>query len=88
MTDIIEKPKRKRNPDVLLTRCYNEETAFELRSATRFHSDPTWNKRDPQIPKSKWWLTEARGVGIRLVRPIKQPSETEANQFFKNYLGL
>jgi len=59
-----------------------------LRSATRFHSDPTWNKRDPQIPKSKWWLTEARGVGIRLVRPIKQPSETEANQFFKNYLGL
>ncbi len=65
-----------------------EETAFELRSATRFHSDPTWNKRDPQIPKSKWWLTEARGVGIRLVRPIKQPSETEANQFFKNYLGL
>jgi len=65
-----------------------EETAFELRSATRFHSDPTWNKRDPQIPKSKWWLTEARGVGIRLVRPIKQPTSTEANQFFKNYLGL
>lgn len=61
---------------------------IEFRSANRFFSDPIWNKRDPQIPKSKWWLTEARNVGIRLVRPLRAPSETEANEFFKKYLNL
>lgn len=64
------------------------ETAMELRSANRFHSDPAWNKRDPQIPKSKWWLTEAKNVGIRLVRPLIPPSEQEINEFFKNYLFI
>ncbi len=64
------------------------ETALELRSAKRFKSDPQWNLRDPQIPKSKWWLTEAKAVGFRLVRPLQQPATAEINQFFKNYLGL
>jgi formylglycine-generating enzyme required for sulfatase activity len=64
------------------------ETAIELRSANRFHSDPVWNKRDPQIPKSKWWLTEAKNIGIRLVRPLVQPSEQEINEFFKTYLFI
>lgn len=64
------------------------ESALELRSAKRFHSDPVWNKRDPQIPKSKWWLTEARNIGIRLLRPLVPPSEQEINEFFKNYLFI
>jgi formylglycine-generating enzyme required for sulfatase activity len=64
------------------------ETAIELRSANRFQSDASWNRRDPQIPKSKWWLTDARQVGFRLVRPLKQPSKDQANQFFSSYLGL
>jgi len=64
------------------------ESAGELRSAKRFHSDPSWNKRDPQIPKSKWWLTEAGFVGFRLVRPMQQPSKESVDLFFKNYLGL
>ncbi len=64
------------------------ETSMELRSANRFHSDPAWNKRDPQIPKSKWWLTEAKNIGIRLVRPMVQPSEQEINEFFKTYLFI
>jgi len=64
------------------------ESAIELRSANRFHSDPAWNKRDPQIPKSKWWLTEAKNIGIRLVRPLVQPSEQEINEFFKTYLFI
>ena len=63
------------------------DAAIDLRSAKRFHSDPIWNRRDPQIPKSKWWLTEAKQVGIRLVRPLKTPSEEEINQFFKSYLN-
>lgn len=64
------------------------EDAMQLKNNTRFHSDPIWNKRDPQIPKSKWWLTEAKQVGFRLVRPSVQPSEEAINQFFKNYIHL
>lgn len=64
------------------------ETGSELRVANRYPSDPVWNRRDPQIPRSKWWLTDARSIGFRLVRPLKQPSAAEANEFFKNYLGL
>ena len=63
------------------------DDASQLRSANRFKSDPLWNRRDPQIPKSKWWLTEAKNVGFRLMRPIEQPSEAIINQFFLNYIG-
>ena len=61
--------------------------ANELRSAKRFHSDPEWNKRDPQIPKSKWWLTDGSFVGIRVVRPLQQPTAEQINQFYQTYLG-
>ena len=64
------------------------DNALQLKSAERFHSDPIWNRRDPQIPKSKWWLTEAKQVGFRLVRPKKQPTEEEVNQFFNKYIHL
>lgn len=64
------------------------EDAMHLKNNERFHSDPIWNKRDPQIPKSKWWLTEAKQVGFRLVRPLKQPTEEEVNTFFNNYIHL
>lgn len=30
--------------------------------------DDTWNERDPQIPQSRWWLSDAPFVGFRLVR--------------------
>lgn len=58
-----------------------------LRSASRLGSAPAWNKRDPQIPKSKWWLTDGMSVGFRLVRPALQPSKEEVDAFFKKYLG-
>jgi formylglycine-generating enzyme required for sulfatase activity len=61
--------------------------ANELRSAKRHHSDPVWNRRDPQIPKSKWWLTEANYVGIRVVRPLVQPSAEQIEKFYQTYLG-
>lgn len=64
------------------------ESGTDFRSAKRFKSDPSWNRRDPQIPKSKWWLTEAKNVGFRLVRPFEQPSAETINLFFQKYLGL
>ena len=57
-----------------------------LRCANRIPSDASWNKRDPQIPKSKWWLTEGMYVGFRVVRPEKAPSKAEIEKFFESYL--
>lgn len=73
-------------PKVLKGGGYSDE-AIDLRSASRVASDPEWNRRDPQIPKSKWWLTDALSVGFRIIRPLKQPSPEEAQNFFRLYLG-
>jgi formylglycine-generating enzyme required for sulfatase activity len=58
----------------------------ELRCANRIPSEANWNQRDPQIPKSKWWLTDGMGVGFRVVRPLKQLSKEEAEVFYNSYL--
>lgn len=62
-------------------------SAVMMRSAGRYKSEPSWNRRDPQIPKSKWWLTDAAAVGFRLVCPVKQPTTEEADEFYKKYLS-
>jgi formylglycine-generating enzyme required for sulfatase activity len=62
------------------------DDATELRCSNRIPSDAKWNQRDPQIPKSRWWLTDARFVGIRVVRPAKQPSKEEIEAFYALYL--
>ena len=62
------------------------DEAIGLRCAKRTKSDPVWNRRDPQIPKSKWWLTDARTVGFRIIRPLQQPTKEQAEQFFITYL--
>ncbi len=62
------------------------DKAVGLRSAGRAHSEASWNKRDPQIPKSKWWLTDGMSVGFRLVRPLQQPSAEEVDAFFAKFL--
>jgi formylglycine-generating enzyme required for sulfatase activity len=85
--DPIVAPNSKKYPKSLRGGGFTEN-AKQLRSAQRFHSDPVWNKRDPQIPKSKWWLTEARNIGIRLVRPLVPPTEQEINDFFKSHLFI
>ena len=58
----------------------------DLRPAARLKQDPVWNRRDPQIPKSKWWNTDAPFVGFRIVKPAQQPTKEEANAFFDKYL--
>jgi formylglycine-generating enzyme required for sulfatase activity len=30
--------------------------------------DDSWNERDPQLPKSRWWLSDGPFVGFRIVR--------------------
>jgi len=79
-------PNKLRYPKVIRGGGYLDE-ANELRTANRTKSDPLLNRRDPQIPKSKWWLTDAPSVGFRIVRPLVQPSAEEINEFYKQYLG-
>ena len=54
-----------------------DDVPEKLRSAARRGSDPLWKMRDPQLPKSIWWLTDAQFVGFRLVRPLQVPSADE-----------
>ncbi|MBN8653568.1 MAG: SUMF1/EgtB/PvdO family nonheme iron enzyme [Cytophagales bacterium] len=62
------------------------DDAAELRCANRIASHTNWNIRDPQIPKSKWWLTDGMFVGFRVVRPLVQPSKEEIEKFYNLYL--
>lgn len=52
------------------------------RSASRVASTPKLKQRDPQIPKSDWWMTNAPFLGFRVVRPLKQPSDEEIERYF------
>ena len=73
-------------PHTLKGGSYSDK-AEDLYVTNRWSSDPSWNKRDPQIPKSKWWLTDAANVGFRIVRPLTAPTKEEAEAFYKKYLG-
>ncbi len=53
-----------------------------LRSAARRGSDRTWKMRDPQLPKSIWWHSDAPWVGFRLVRPFKVPPADQLRQYW------
>lgn len=62
------------------------DEANDLRSASRLPSSRKWNARDPQIPKSKWWIADAPFVGFRILRPFHQPTANEVDQFFNRFL--
>lgn len=79
-------PPGSRYPRSLRGGSYLDSAAL-LVNGYRFKSEPDWNIRDPQMPKSRWWLTDAPFIGFRIVRPRKQPSAEEATKFYKLYLG-
>lgn len=63
-----------------------QNKAEDLRPAARLKQDPVWNRRDPQIPKSKWWNTDAPFVGFRIVKPAKQLGKEDAKAFYDKFL--
>lgn len=75
----------KRYPRVVRGGSYLDDAA-ELRCANRIPSRSGWNQRDPQIPKSKWWLTDGMFVGFRVVRPEKTPTESEINSYYAAFM--
>lgn len=50
-----------------------KDTAEKVCCNARQYSRAKWKRRDPQIPKSNWWHTDAPFVGFRVVRPKVQP---------------
>ena len=50
------------------------DDAESLRAAARIPSGRDWKMTDPQLPKSRWWLSDAKWIGIRLVRPLDVPA--------------
>lgn len=54
----------------------------DLRSAARLKSDPQWQARDPQIPKSVWWNPDSPFLGFRLVREAHRPTKAQRDAFF------
>lgn len=59
-----------------------EDYAEELRCADRRKSDPKWQARDPQIPKSRWWNPESWFVGFRILRECGPSTKAERDAFF------
>lgn len=78
------------NPFVKPTKTYPKVTRGgawtdgpeQLRSAARKPSSKKWKMRDPQIPKSLWWHTDAPFVGFRIIRPVKTPTAENQSQYW------
>lgn len=81
---------QKENPWIVPTKTYPRvvrggswmDEPEALRSSARRGSDKSWKKRDPQIPKSLWWHTDAPFVGFRIVRPLDAPPEAEQKKYW------
>jgi formylglycine-generating enzyme required for sulfatase activity len=62
-----------------------DDSVEMLRSAVREGSAEEWSDQDPQEPRSIWYHTDALGVGFRVVRPLREPSDEEKmNKWEKN----
>lgn len=87
-----QKGNKAKNPFEIATKKYPRsvrggswlDSPNELRSAARKGSSKYWKIRDPQIPKSKWWHTDASFVGFRIVRPYQTP-DTKVQQKYWLY---
>jgi formylglycine-generating enzyme required for sulfatase activity len=77
--------KTKRYP--VTVRGGNYKSQFvDLRPSNRTKSESIWNRRDPQVPKSKWWNADAPFIGMRLVRPRVVMTNDEVELFFQSVL--
>jgi len=75
-----------RVPDELYPRTVRgggwDDAPEKLVSAARLPSNKEWKKKDPQIPKSVWYHTDALFVGYRVVRPLNIPPKEEITKYW------
>lgn len=55
-----------------------------LRASSRRGSSPDWKQQDPQLPKSIWYLTDAKFLGFRIIRSLEIPSVEEMFYYWNN----
>ena len=58
------------------------DSATVLRSSARIGSSAEWKRIDPQIPKSRWWFTNAPNIGFRVIRPKETPPKEEIEAYW------
>ena len=76
-------PSQNKYPRVIRGGSWDDEPS-KLKSYYRSFSTKELQKRDPQIPKSLWWNTDAPNIGFRIVRPFNEESKKLKNMFW-NY---
>jgi formylglycine-generating enzyme required for sulfatase activity len=59
-----------------------DDDLTKCRSAARRGSDKSWKMQDPQMPKSRWYFTDAQWVGFRVVRPLKVPTPEQMQKYW------
>lgn len=59
-----------------------DDSPEECRSSSRLASEKAWKSEDCNFPQSPWWLTDAPGVGFRLLRPLAVPATDQAKDAF------
>ena len=59
-----------------------DDDPVALRSAGRLGSERSWKRTDPQLPKGKWYFTDAQFIGFRIVRPLAVPSPAEMEKYW------
>jgi formylglycine-generating enzyme required for sulfatase activity len=64
-----------------------QDAAPGLRCAERHAEETRWKRRDPQIPKSRWWNTDSPHVGFRLVSPAREHTHEEIRSYWDRVLG-
>ena len=72
-------PPTTRYPTVFRGGHWDADAKF-LRSSARKATSTSLKIKDPQIPKSIWYFTDAPWLGFRIVRPLKTPSIEEMHK--------
>ena len=61
---------------------WDDDDPALMRSAVRRASSKEWKRQDPQLPKSIWYLTDAKFLGFRIIRPLQVVTPEQLDQYW------
>ncbi|MGI8967183.1 MAG: formylglycine-generating enzyme family protein, partial [Limisphaerales bacterium] len=71
-------------PHVTRGGSWDDKNPQNFRSAARRPSSKAWKVTDPNLPKSKWFHTDAQFLGFRIIRPLKIPPPEELIKYWNS----